>query len=333
MKRIVLILLVIMLPGVIVWSGGQQTEVTIKQPDGFPKRALTWIVPYGPGGGSDTFARELLKHAEKELGVPVKVVNIPGGGGLAALPELLVAPADGYTLYGAGPYIVIGDLLGNIDFSYKDVTFLARGQKVVSMLFARSDDERFSTWEDVETYYLNTKTKLTVAFTGFGDLEEYVMHMFDNQTEVDFTLVPYGNPGERYTNFVGGQTDLMYEEPGDVKNLLDAGEIKPVIVLRDTEERLADFLDIPSSAEYGIDIPYARWRGIAVRTGVAQDRIDYLEKVFEKAWNEPEFQEFLEKKYLTYERGWAGHSEMEEYKENSYNTFKQVLTDLGVKIE
>ena len=68
------------------------------KPEGFPKRPITMIVPYGAGGGSDQLARAMATALEKVVGVPIKVVNKPGGSGVAGLSDFFMARPDGYTI-------------------------------------------------------------------------------------------------------------------------------------------------------------------------------------------------------------------------------------------
>ena len=68
------------------------------KPAGFGNRPLTMIVPFGAGGGSDQLARAMAKAMEEEAGLSFQVVNKPGGGGTAAIPDFMLAPADGYTV-------------------------------------------------------------------------------------------------------------------------------------------------------------------------------------------------------------------------------------------
>src|SRR5699024_10393437 len=71
---------------------------TPEAPKGYPKHNIELIVPFGPGGGSDLFARALAPILEKKLGVSVTVVNRPGANTVVGLNYLISQPADGYTL-------------------------------------------------------------------------------------------------------------------------------------------------------------------------------------------------------------------------------------------
>jgi tripartite-type tricarboxylate transporter receptor subunit TctC len=65
----------------------------------FPQRPLTLVVPFPPGGGTDTTARLLAKRLSDNLGQQVLIDNKPGGGGVAGAVAVRNAPADGHTLF------------------------------------------------------------------------------------------------------------------------------------------------------------------------------------------------------------------------------------------
>ena len=68
-------------------------EMPVK-PDGFPERPITMIVPFGPGGGSDQMGRSISGPMSDAMGVPIQVINKPGGGGRAACARVRRATSD-----------------------------------------------------------------------------------------------------------------------------------------------------------------------------------------------------------------------------------------------
>ena len=65
----------------------------------FPSKPIKFIVPFGPGSGTDTSARYYAKKLQEVTGQPVVVENRPGGNGFIAVKQALGAPADGYTVF------------------------------------------------------------------------------------------------------------------------------------------------------------------------------------------------------------------------------------------
>ena len=64
----------------------------------YPSRPITFVVPWGPGGGADQLARISSKLMEPELKVSLPVINVPGATGQNGLTKLATSPADGYTI-------------------------------------------------------------------------------------------------------------------------------------------------------------------------------------------------------------------------------------------
>src|SRR5262245_26435791 len=80
----------------------------------YPERPVTYIVPYGAGGGNDTGTRTWAPYLEKCLGQPVVVVNKPGAGGALGFAELANPAPDGYTLGSvATPNMPLGAITKN----------------------------------------------------------------------------------------------------------------------------------------------------------------------------------------------------------------------------
>ena len=70
----------------------------VAQAQAFPSQPIQLVVPWPPGGGSDTAMRMTADAATKRMGVPVVVVNKPGAGGTVGIKEVMSSKPDGYTL-------------------------------------------------------------------------------------------------------------------------------------------------------------------------------------------------------------------------------------------
>ena len=70
----------------------------LDKPGGFPARALTMIVPYGPGGGSGQVARAMAQAVTELTGVAINRDHKPGGSGTVGMTAYMAAPADGYSV-------------------------------------------------------------------------------------------------------------------------------------------------------------------------------------------------------------------------------------------
>jgi tripartite-type tricarboxylate transporter receptor subunit TctC len=265
----------------------------------FPSRPITIIIPYGPGGGSDQLTRGIQPSLEKVLKVPIQAVNKPGGGGLAAIPDFMTAPADGYTvlqhiddaatLYASGK---------SREHPGEDWIPVAIAQITFNQLYVRPDDARFPTWDAFVTYAKANPGKVTVANVGaVGSMERVAMIQIEKALGFKTTQVSFDKPAERYGALIGGHVDALFEQPGDVRSFLEANKMKAILTL--LPERPKAFAEVAALKDIGVDIsPLLRWRGFFVRKETPADRVKVLEKAFAEAWNSPQFQEFNTKQFM-----------------------------------
>lgn len=84
------------------------------------ERCITIVCPWGLGGGADSTIRPMSELLEEYLGVPVEVRNETGGSGVVGATYAYEQPADGYTFLLGTQSLYIQDLLGKMDFDFKD---------------------------------------------------------------------------------------------------------------------------------------------------------------------------------------------------------------------
>lgn len=256
----------------------------------YPTRPVELIVPWGPGGGADQLARLVGKLLEPELGVGVPVVNVPGGTGATGMAKLLASPADGHSMA-----IYIADshaLLAGSDarWTMDDIVPVAVLIQGPSFLFAPKDS-RFKVWADFEAEAKAKPDTLKVATLGFGSVDDFSLKTISaNGAKV--VQVPFSKPGERYISILGGHADLLYEQAGDVRQFIDSGEMRPLLVFG--EERFAAFPDTPSSKELGYDIALPQFRAIVMRAGTPPEAIEKMSAALAKVAASDEYKQFLD---------------------------------------
>ena len=282
----------------IVLSGCRLKGVTPDAPADFPTQPINIIVGFSAGGGSDQWARSIASAAEKTLGIPVEVTNIVGDGGQVALREFLSAPADGYTLLSIMDVYVAEYSSGESDINpAEDLVPLLVGNLAVSQIYIAPDDGRFTTWGQVVAY-AKENPDLTVASVGAPlDLEDLSIMSLEQTFAVDLERVIIEDAEERFTAPVTGMTDLLIEQPGDVRELVASGELRPILTL--WNERIKGSEDVPAVTDLDADFaPLLRFRGLAAHNGVPQARLDFLRAALREAFNSHEFQADLRERYL-----------------------------------
>jgi tripartite-type tricarboxylate transporter receptor subunit TctC len=269
------------------------------QPADFPQRPLTIIVPYGPGGGSDQVARAIATPMQKVIGQPLQVVNKPGAAGLAAVPDFMAAPADGYTILQHIDDAVSHFAAGKLKESPAEAWVpLAITQITFSQLYIRPNETRFSDWASLLAYIKANPGKVSVAnVAGEGTMERVMMAMVERALGIKTNPISYDKPAERYASLIGGHVDVLFEQPGDVRSFLEAKQMKPVLTF--LRERPAAFADVPSLKDIGVDAePLLRFRGFFIKKGTPGDRAKFLEQAVAQAFRTPEYQKFNKDNYM-----------------------------------
>ena len=243
-------------------------------------------------------ARSIASTAEAVLGVPVTVTNQPGNGGLDALNDYLGASDDGHTLLSIIDVYAAAYANGETGINpAEDLIPLLVGNLSVSQIYISSDEQRFSTWDEVVAYD-QSAAALTIASAGAPlDLEGLSILGLEQDFEVDLERVLIQGTEARFDAPIIGTTDLLIEQPSDVKELVDNGELVPILTL--ANERISSSEDVPTAIEKGAEFaPLLRIRGLAAHEGIPIDRLAYLKAALKEAFNSDEFQANLRERSL-----------------------------------
>ena len=263
--------------------------------DKYPSRPIDFICTWGVGGGSDQMVRILSKLTEPVLGVPLPVSNKPGASGNSGTTDLLAAKTDGYTIanYIADTLCTIPS--GTARYKLADLEWMVRTQLMPSFIFVKADGP-YATIQDVLKAAKENPGKVKVAGLGFNTIDDVCLRYLASKG-YKMTLVPNANPGERYAAALGGHVDALYEQAGDIRQYLDAKQLKPVLVF--AENRFPAFPDVPCTKELGFEVYLPQFRCIVAKTGVAPERVKALSDAFQKAMQTPEWKKFNEDQYAS----------------------------------
>jgi len=248
------------------------------------------IVPFGTGGGADSLGRETARLLAGVLSAPINVVNVSGASGNKGIGKLINSSADGRTLavLTADTFSVLA--YANPGWKEADVIPLGILVQQPSALFL-PENGRLKTWSDFEKEARLRPESLRVAISGLGS-PDYLMLQQLAAKGIKLAPVPLSNPEERYRAVLEGKADALYEQPGDVRALVEGKQIRPVLVLNGT--RLLEYKDVPTSRELGFGDGQGQFRAIVVKTGTATEKVRALSDAIDKVAAMPQFQAFLE---------------------------------------
>ncbi|MCW2306641.1 tripartite tricarboxylate transporter substrate binding protein [Rhodobium gokarnense] len=315
----------------VVALAGTAGAAELEKPAGFGNRPLTMIVPFGAGGGSDQLARAMAKAMEEVAGITFQVVNKPGGGGTAAIPDFMLAPPDGYTVLehidNAISAYAAGDIREN---PAEDWVPLCMTQITFSQIYIRSDEDRFTDWESFSEYAKAHPGDVTMANLGkVGSMELVVMEQLQEALGLKIKQIAFDKPAERYGALIGGHVDVLFEQPGDVRNFLDADQMKPILTF--LSERPSAFADTPTHKEVGADFEaLTRFRGFWVKAGVPKDRTDFLAAACKAGFETADYQAFNKKKYMHLIDSFRDTEGSIELINNAVASYREMYKKLGI---
>ena len=275
-------------------------EGSMSKPGGFPDRALTMIVPYGPAGGSGQVAAAMAEAVTSLTGVSINRAHKSGGSGTVGMTAYMAAPADGYSVL---EHIDDASSAHALDSSRPnpatDLIPLVTSQVTFSQIYIRTNETRYTDWKSFVAWVKAQNGKATIAnVSKEGSMERVTMKFITDSTGMSIQQISFDKGAPRYGALLGGQVDALYEQPGDVRKFLDSGDFKPILTI--FNDRPDVFADVPTHREMGMDFgPLLRFRGFYVHKDAPKDRVEWLKWAFQRGYCEDSYQKFNESKFMT----------------------------------
>ena len=240
----------------------------------FPERAVTIIVPYGPGGGSDISARLLAKDLEVIMGKPVTVENRAGGGGWVGWGSLAASKPDGYTIgYVAAPNLYAGYLDrsiagGSRKENLESFTPLINHVFDYNMWGVKADS-KFKTVKDVIDEAKRRPNQISLNGGGHGTDDHIAILSTEAATGTKFVVPHFRSTAEGKTQVLGGHIDILAANISEAAEDVRSGQIRVLGVM--APERSKFMPNAPTFREQGFDQVWAVSRGIAGPAGLPKD--------------------------------------------------------------
>jgi len=257
---------------------------------GFPDRVIRVVVPYGPGTGNDTFARQFTARFPQFLGVPIVIDNRPGANAIVGTEIAARSAPDGYTLlFGAEqamcfnpalfqrlPYDPLRDfapIAGLVSASYVLVVSPSLPARTVAELVALAKAQ---------------PGRLSFASTGAGTASRIIGELFARDAGIELTSVAYqSGTGSLFADLLNGTISMMFYPYQLVRTHLEARRMRALATT--ATRRPAWMPDLPTMEELGYRRSIAATSlGVYAPTGTPADRIERLAGAFRQALSDPE---------------------------------------------
>ncbi len=255
----------------------------------YPDKAVTIIVPFPPGGSTDTLARMMTPKMSEKQGQPVVVENKPGATGAIGATQVKRAAPDGYTLLCAsiGVWAVNPFLQKNLAYDpAKDFDLLTVAVRAPNVLVVNPSVPVKDVKELVD--YLKQKpNKVTFASSGAGSSDHLSIALFWMSTGTNGIHVPYKGGGPAIADLVAGHAEASFQNLNVMTGHIKSGKLKALAV---TGEKRSPLLpDVPTLAELGYkDMVVYSWQALGAPKGLPADVKNSIQGALMAALKDPE---------------------------------------------
>jgi tripartite-type tricarboxylate transporter receptor subunit TctC len=260
----------------------------------FPEKPVTVVVPFPPGGSTDTIARALATRMSASLGQTFVVENQPGATGAIGAARVKRAPPDGYTILVAsiGVFATNPFLQKSLQYDpVKDFDLLTVAVRAPNVLVANPGVPAKNIAELID-YLKKNPDRVTFASSGAGSSDHLTAALFWQRTGTSGIHVPYKGGAPAITDLIAGHANVSFQNVNAVLQHIRAGKLKALAVTGD--RRSSVLPDVPTLTEAGVTgADVFSWQGVAAPRGLPADVKDKLHGALVKALTDPELNKNL----------------------------------------
>lgn len=297
----------------------------------YPERLVKVVVPYGPGGGVDTFTRPIAGHLSKRLGQQFVVDNRPGAGGTIAVKAVATSPADGYTILSGGVHQPMAESLypaRGYDLE-KDFLPVALTAVVPNVLVVRPDLPA-KTVVELIAYAKANPGKLTFCSSGNGTSQHIIAESFKELTRTEMLHIPHKGTAPAMTTLLSGQCDLMFDGLATSIPHINSGKLRALALTSAARSR--HYPNIPTMQEAGGPAMDAgTWYGWWVPAATPKDVVAKLRKELGAVLQSPEIKSVWAAQGA--ESPTAQQANVESYVQAEIKRWVKATRDARIKVE
>ena len=249
----------------------------------WPQRSVTLVVPFAPGGGTDSLARELAKILQEKLGQSFVVDNRGGAGGAIAAAQVAQAKPDGYTLlFVTSTFVTVAATDRKLPYDIaKDFTPIAMLGRGPLLLVVNKDTGIASVAQLIDTAKKKPDS-LNYVSAGPGSINHLAGELFAQRTGVKMTHIPYKGSGPATMDLIGGQAQVFFATVPTILGQVKGDKVQLIAATSATRAKL--FPDVPTVGEGGVkDFAVETWWGIVGPAGLPAEIVRALNKAINDA--------------------------------------------------
>jgi len=257
----------------------------------YPSKPIRVLLPYPPGGSTDTFTRIITQRLSESLGQPVVVDNRPGGNTIIGTELAAKAPADGHTFILVASTYAINPSLFKLPYDpNKDlIPIIQAGFSTLVLVVHPSLPPK--TLKEFLAYAKANPGKLNYGTVGSGSITHLASELFADVAGISTVNVPYKGTAPMLTDLLGGQLQFALDTPVTSIPHIKSGKLRPIAV--SSAKRLGALPEVPTMAEAGLPFEINAWLGFLAPAGTPKEIVQRLNAEINKILQMPDVREKL----------------------------------------
>ena len=260
----------------------------------YPAKPIRLVVPFTPGGVTDTSGRLIAEQLSKRLGQQMVVDNKPGASGNIGTQMVSTAEPDGYTLLLGfdGTLVINPHVFPKVGFdTVKDFAPIGKIGDAILILVSHPGVPAKSLKEVIAL----SKTQadgLSYGTSGTGGTPHIAGELLKQRTGANLTHIPYKGGGQAMTDVLGGNIPLVYTAVAGALQHVKSGKLNAVAV--SSAQRAPSLPDVPTFIENGVaDFDINSWVGLLAPAKTPKSVLDKLNTELNAVLNDPAVRERL----------------------------------------
>lgn len=294
--------------------------------DDYPSQPIRLIVPFSPGGGTDVCARIVAEGMSKQIGQPVIVENRPGASGTVGTLLAREEKADGYTLlFGIQATLAMNPMLfKSAKYSPEEFDAIALLTESPYLIYVSGK----SAIKSKEEFLTAAKDRLTLA--NGGSAAFLAARLLEKRMGVQFAHIPYSGTGPAISDILSGRVEAGISSPVAPLPHIESGAMLPILVTG--MNRIPHLPETPTANEMGFkDFNVVGWYGIVAPRGIPRERLETLNKAFNKTVADEKTKERLLAVGLIANTQALNVDEVTEFILAEYELWKEEIKDAGLE--
>ena len=261
----------------------------------YPNRPIKWVVPYPPGGITDTVTRLVTAKISESLGQPIVIENKPGANSIVGVDSVAKSPADGYAIltviaaHAANTTLYAGKLPFDPVKGFAPISLAA----VAPLIITCRPDFQVKDVKELVAYAKANPGKVSFGTSGVGSASHLTMELFKQTTETNMVHIPYKGTAPVLQGLLAGDIQVMVDVPSSLMPHVRAGKIRALGMF--SGKRVPGATEVPTLEEAGgPGIESSTWVMFLAPAGTPREIVQRLSAETAKVLQNPELKSKIE---------------------------------------